>query len=543
MVALIASNPLLLLFIVAALGYPLGRIRVAGFNLGVAAVLFVGLGVGAIDPSLRLPDLVYQLGLVIFVYTVGLASGPGFFASFGRRGLRDNLLVLASLLFAAGVTTALALGLGIPGPFAAGLFAGGLTNTPALASLVETLQQSGRAALDNQPVVAYSISYPVGVVGVILAIFIAQRLWHIDYRKEARALRDLGASGERLDAATVRITRPDMAERNVQGWLERERWHVLFARFRRGDELDLVHGDTVLRPGDDVTLVGAAEDLQAVVPALGEPSPEHLEFDRARLDVRRIFVSRPEVAGRALRDLGLLERFGALVTRVRRGDSDLLPSGGMRLELGDRVRVVTRRDRMDAVGHFFGDSYRSLSEIDVLPFGLGIALGLALGLVPLPLPGGLTFRLGFAGGPLVVALALSALRRTGPIVWQPPYSANLTLRQLGLVLFLAGIGTRSGHAFATTLAGGGGLKLFLGGALVTCASALLTLVVGSRLLRIPMSLLIGMLSGQQTQPAVLGFANEQTGNDLPNVGYATVFPLATIVKILLAQVLLLALPH
>jgi len=542
-VEILAGNPLLLLFIVAALGYPLGRIRVAGFNLGVAAVLFVGLGVGAIDPSLRLPDLVYQLGLVIFVYTVGLASGPGFFASFGRRGLRDNLLVLAALLFAAGLTTALALGLGIPGPFAAGLFAGGLTNTPALAGLVETLQQSGRAALDNQPVVAYSISYPVGVVGVILAIFIAQRLWRVDYGKEARALRDLGASGERLDAATVRITRPDMAERNVQAWLERERWHVLFARFRRGASLDLVHGDTVLRPGDDVTLVGAADDLSAVVPALGEPSPEHLEFDRARLDVRRIFVSRPEVAGRALRDLGLLERFGALVTRVRRGDSDLLPSGSMRLELGDRVRVVTRRDRMEAVSRFFGDSYRTLSEIDVLPFGLGIALGLALGLVPWPLPGGLAFRLGFAGGPLVVALVLSAVRRTGPIVWQPPYSANLTLRQLGLVLFLAGIGTRSGHAFATTLAAGGGLRLFLAGALVTCASALATLVVGSRLLRIPMSLLIGMLSGQQTQPAVLGFANEQTGNDLPNVGYATVFPLATIVKILLAQVLLLALSH
>jgi putative transport protein len=542
-IEILADNPLLLLFIVAALGYPLGRIRVAGFNLGVAAVLFVGLGMGAIDPSLRLPDLVYQLGLVIFVYTVGLASGPGFFASFGRRGLRDNLLVLAALLFAAGLTTVLALGLKIPGPFAAGLFAGGLTNTPALASLVETLQQSGRAALDNQPVVAYSISYPVGVVGVILAIFIAQRLWHVDYPGEARALRDLGASGEHLDVATVRITRADMAERNVQGWLERERWHVLFARYRRGDELDLVHGDTVLRPGDDVTLVGANEDLRDVVPALGEPSPEHLEFDRTRLDVRRIFVSDPEVAGKALRELGLLERFGALVTRVRRGDSDLLPSGGMRLELGDRVRVVTRRDRMEAVGHYFGDSYRSLSEIDVLPFGLGIALGLALGLVPWPLPGGLTFRLGFAGGPLVVALAVSALRRTGPILWQPPYSANLTLRQLGLVLFLAGIGTRSGHAFATTLAAGGGLRLFLGGALITCASSLLTLVLGSRLLRIPMSLLIGMLSGQQTQPAVLGFANEQTGNDLPNVGYATVFPLATIAKILLAQVLLLALPH
>jgi putative transport protein len=208
------------------------------------------------------------------------------------------------------------------------------------------------------------------------------------------------------------------------------------------------------------------------------------------------------------------------------------------LELGDRVRVLTHRERMDAVSGFFGDSYRALSEIDILTFSLGLALGLLLGIVPVPLPGGIVFRLGFAGGPLIMALILGALGRTGPMVWSLPYSANLTLRQIGLVLFLAGVGTRSGYAFVTTFAQGGGILLFAAGAGITCITALATLWVGHKLLKIPLSLLIGMLSGLQTQPAVLGFALEQTGNDLPNIGYATVYPIATIAKIFLAQLLL-----
>ena len=193
---------------------------------------------------------------------------------------------------------------------------------------------------------------------------------------------------------------------------------------------------------------------------------------------------------------------------------------------------------MDAVGAFFGDSYRALSEIDILTFSLGIALGLLLGTVPIPLPGGVTFRLGLAGGPLIVALILGALGRTGPLVWGLPYSANLTLRQIGLILFLAGIGTRAGYAFLSTFTQGGGLTIFAAGAAVTCITALATLWVGHRLLKIPMSLLIGMLSGLQTQPSVLGYALEQTGNDLPNIGYATVYPIATISKIIFAQLLL-----
>jgi putative transport protein len=271
---------------------------------------------------------------------------------------------------------------------------------------------------------------------------------------------------------------------------------------------------------------------------MGEPCEEHLEFDRTQFDHRRVFVSDPSVAGKRIRELGLSRNFGAIITRVKRGDMEWLPDGDLRLELGDRVRILTHRKNVRAVSAFFGDSYKSLSQIDILAFGLGLALGLVLGSIPIPLPGGFTVKLGFAGGPLVVALTLGTVIRSGSIVWSLPYSANLTLRQLGLVLFLAGIGTRSGYAFVSTLAQGNGLVIFAAGAAITCIVTLAALLVGKLVLKTPMGMLIGMLAGMQTQPAVLGFALEQTGDESPNIGYATVYPVAMIAKILLAQLVL-----
>ncbi len=540
MIEILRSNPLLLLFVVAALGYPLGRITVRGTSLGVAAVLFVGLAFGSLDPDLGLPEVIYQLGLIIFVYTIGLSSGPGFFAALRRKGLRDNLLVAGAILLATALTAAAALALGFSPALAAGVLAGSLTNTPALASAIEQLQRSAAPNLEQllgEPVVGYSVTYPMGVCGAILMIVIAQRLWRTDYAAEQRAMR--GIAQRRLANQTIRVTRPDAGTEPIEDLVRRHGWDVIIGRVKHQGALSLAGGKTRLMPGDLVSIVGAPAELARVTEYLGEPVDERLEHERSELDYRRIFVSSPSVAGRRLRDLQLPEQFGAVVTRVRRGDVELLPRGDMVIELGDRVRVVAPRSQMDAVTAFFGDSYRSLSEIDVLTFSLGIALGVLLGLVPFPLPGGLTLRLGFAGGPLLVALVLGALERTGPMIWSMPYSANLTLRQLGLVLFLAGVGTRSGYVFASTLTQGGGLAIFLAGALVTCAASLAVLWVGHRLLKIPMSLAIGMVAGLQTQPAVLGFALEQADSDLPNIGYATVYPVAMIAKIVLVQVLLL----
>lgn len=546
MIKLLIDNPLLLLFLVAAIGYPLGHVKIFGRSLGIAAVLFVGLAMGALDPNMKLPEVIYLLGVVLFVYTIGISSGAGFVASFRRKGLRDNALVAGMLLLAMFLTMALAWVLKLRAGVAAGMYAGSLTNTPALAGVLEYIKGNApeglREALLAEPVVGYSIAYPIGVLGMIAAIEFAQRIWKPNYAEEALRLRDLGATNQSFVNRTLRVTKP-VGNQRVADIMYGHSWNVIFGRMQRGTELSLVLSTTRLQQGDLVSVIGPLQDVEAVIQHLGEPTSEHPELDRSKLDYRRMFVSNPALFGRSLMELQLPQRFGALITRVRRGDIELVPHRDTVLEPGDRVRVVAPRDQMAELGTYFGDSYKMLSEIDVMTFGLGIALGLLLGTIPIPLPGGIVFKLGFAGGPLVVSLILGAVARTGPLVWIMPYSANLTLRQIGLILFLAGVGTRSGYAFVSTFAQSGGLSILLAGAAVTCITAIATLWIGYKLLHIPMSLLIGMLSGLQTQPAVLGYSLEQTKNDLPNIGYATVYPIAMIVKILLAQLLLAMLPR
>ncbi len=541
MIAILKENPLLLLFVVAAIGYPLGRVKVGGASLGVAAVLFVGLAFGAVDPNLKLPEVVYQLGVVLFVYTIGLSSGGVFFASLRHKGLRFNLLTIGSLLLAAALAAALHWVFKLNGAYTAGMYAGSLTNTPALAGVVEHIKSAAAVELREEvlaaPVIAYSISYPVGVLGMLMVISIFQRVWKIDYAEEARRTPEYAGGSEPLMTRTICISRE--VDTPVRELVRRNRWDVVFGRIRTTDgQYGVTTGQTVFRPGDLVTMIGTKDALDDVEAALGCDCEERLEWDLSRYDKRRIFVSSNQVIGRRLRDLDLIGRYQAIVTRVRRGDTELLPHGETVLAPGDQVRVVAPHDQMNAIAHLLGDSYRVVSEIDILTFSLGLAVGLLLGLLPIPLPGGLTLRLGIAGGPLIVALILGARGRTGPLIWTLPYGANLTLRQVGLICFLAGVGTRAGYAFFSTLTQGAGGWLFLSGALITCLTAVITLWVGYKVLKIPMGLLVGILAGLQTQPAVLSFAQEQANNDLPNIGYAAVYPAAMIIKILMAQALL-----
>jgi putative transport protein len=534
-VRLLAQNPLLLLFLVAAIGYPLGRIRFRGSQIGVAAVLFVGLGAGAIDAALALPEIVYMLGLAIFVYTIGLSSGRAFVSSLRRDGLRSAAVAVGAVALATALALAAQRLLGLDRATAAGIFTGAVTNTPALASAVETLRQAAPDRV-SAPVVAYSICYPMGVVGVVLAIRTARRLWRPDLAAESARLAEVGASNAPLASATVRVAH-DMGELSIEELVRGLRWRVIFGRLRRDGHLRLAAPDERLRAGDLVTVVGTQPELDRVAARLGEVSEERIDLDRSEFDLRRIFVSNPEVAGIPLRELDLARRLGAVVTRVRRGDEDLLPSEGMRLEIGDRVRVLAPVRALPEVTAYFGDSYRAASEVDIMAFGLGLALGLLLGILPIPLPGGLRVSLGFAGGPLVVALLLGTLGRTGGMVWNLPFSANVALRQIGLILFLAGIGTRAGQGFLAAFAGGGGLVIFAAGAVITFATALATLYVSHRLLRVPMSLALGMVAGVHTQPAILGYALDETRNEIPNLGYASTYPAATIAKLLLVQIL------
>jgi len=542
MLKILLENPLLLLFLVAAVGYPLGRLRICGSSLGVASVLFTGLAIGALHPDLKLPEIVYVLGVALFVYTVGLANGPAFLAALKRQGVRHNFLVVGVLVFAAGLTMLAQKLFHLKPALAAGMFAGSLTNTPALAALLDIIKHTVPRTMLNSlladPVVGYSITYPMGVIGMILSISIMQRLWKIDYAAEAKLLRGFGVATEPLRNITIRVTRQQAIGTTIEQLRRENSWDVIFGRIWHDDAVVLADPCSRLAIGDQVTAVGTQEELQRVTAFLGERSETEIDLDRREFDYRRIFVSNPKLAGRRLRDLRLKEKHGAIITRIRRGDNDILAAGDTVLELGDRVRVITDRDRIEQVSAFFGDSYRAVSEVDILTFSLGLAFGLFLGTLPIPLPGGSELRLGFAGGPLVTALVLGTLGRTGPLVWSLPYGANLTLRQIGLILFLAGVGTRAGYGFVTTFAQEGGLLLFGTGIAITCTVAVTMLWIGYRVLKIPMSLLTGMLAGLQTQSAVLGYALEQSRNELPTIGYASVYPVATIVKIFLAQLLL-----
>lgn len=545
MITVLADNPLLLLFVTCAAGYALGRVRVKGASLGVAAVLFVGLALGSVDPSLRVPDFAFTFGLAVFVYAIGLSSGAAFFASFGRTSLRDNAFVMVVLVLGAALVYLAARALGLTAAVASGLFAGSLTNTPALAGVLEQIRHSappGTAeTLLSEPVVGYSVAYPMGVLGPILVITAMRALYRVDYLAEAERLRDVPLVQKAISNLTLRVTNPVVAGQSVREMHRSTGLRVVVSRIEHEGQVRVADGDSRLALGDRLVVVGRPDDVAFACAALGEADPHRLDTDRGTYDVRRVFVSRKEVVGRRIRELQLPERFGAVITRVRRGDIDVIASGDTVLELGDRVRLVAQRDRMPAVSRLFGDSYKVLSEVDLLTFGLGMSLGLLVGLVPIPLPGGVSFTLGSAGGPLLVGLVLGAVRRTGPLVWTIPYSANLTLRQIGLILFLAAVGLSSGYTFVSTFAAAGGVVILLAGAVVSILVPLVTIVVGYRVLGIPFGMLTGVVSSMHTQPAILGFATEQAGDESPNIGWALVYPLSMITKIVLAQVILAAL--
>lgn len=547
LIALLAHNKLLLLFSVIGLGYLLGQIRVHGFSLGVAAVLFVGIAFGALDKRLILPEEIYIVGLVLFVYSVGLQSGPSFFSSFNQKSLRINLFVIAALLISALVAGSFSLLFAMDAPHAAGLFCGALTNTPALAASVEAVKsftvdhpEELRDQLVNAPVIAYSLAYPFGVLGVILWFYLFSRVFRVDFaREEADRLKESGVGS--IQVRTYRVTNPAVTGKEAWDVLKLiEHRRFVLTRFKRGGEINIILPETVFRKDDLVVAVGAPDALEGAKVILGEESDEQLTLDTAGFEYRRMFVSSEETVGRPIHDLHLEKKFSATITRVRRGDVDFVPSPDTRLELGDRVRVVTRHENIRAVTEFFGDSVKSISETDFLSISLGIVLGVFVGMMPIPLPNGSTFKLGFAGGPLVVSLILGRLQRTGSVTWTMPFNANLVLRQIGLVFFLAGIGIKAGDGFGATVRSGG-LGFLAAGALITTVASLFTIVLGYKYLRLPMSAVMGVMSGVGTQPACLAYANQTAKNDQPNMHYAMVYPASMIAKIVLAQVLVSAL--
>jgi putative transport protein len=501
-------------------------------------VLFIGLAIGSLSPDIALPEVVPTLGLIIFVYAVGIHSGPAFFDSFRKQGYRSSLLTVAVLLLGTGITLAFSYTMPLPGPRAAGLFCGALTNTPALAAARERIRESASAqglstekirVLSDRPVVAYSIAYPIGVIGVLLCFQLTKRLWRIKIPPPEE--------GPEIHVRDFVVRNPGVIGRTLADVLRlHKEVGFVISRIQHEGRTDIARSDTRLAEGDIVAVVGGEIALERAQQIFGETTDARIEEDRSELDYRRVFVSSKEVIGKRIRDLDLPNRLSATITRLRRGDVDVVPAPETRLELGDRVRVLTRRSNFAEVAKFFGDSIRGTAETDFGSVAIGMVLGVMVGMMPIPLPGGSTVRLGLAGGPLLIGLVLGKVERSGRVTWVIPTAANLTLRQIGLLLFLAGVGIKAGYSFAGMVRTEG-VQLLVAGAAITLAVTMVTLIAGHKLLKMPFDALMGMMSGVQTQPACLAYANSQTKSDLPNIAYASVYPAATIAKIVLAQLL------
>lgn len=519
---LLGREPVLLLMILLAVGSVLGAVRFKRVHLGPAAVLFAAIGVAAAgaaaETPLLVPEVVGTLGLVLFTYTVGVVSGSSFFASL-RTGWRPMLAVVVIFLGVAAVGVLVGRLLGLSSPVIAGSFAGALTNTPALAAATE------RSGDPVGPTIGYSLAYLYGVVGMLLTSLLVLR----------HESADSGAE-EPLTNSTVRVDTDEMVP--VGALLKMHPGRLVVSRLRHGEEapVELPSEWTVLQRGDLVGLVGPAEVVREVTERIGHPST-HTLIDHRDYDYRRITLSNPRLAGRTLRELHIDEDFSANITRVRRGDVDLVAHDDFVVQMGDRLRVVAAKDRMDAVTRHLGDSERGLSDINPIGFALGIAVGVAIGLIEVPVPGG-SFSLGAAAGTLLVGLVFGRLGRVGPVVVSMPNSAATTLSVFGMLTFLAYAGSRAGERFAEAITSDIGWKVGVLGFVMTTLAAVGIGLVGRFLLRTPPRELAGVLAGSQTQPAVLAFANERTGFDTRvGLGYALVYPAAMIAKILIAQIL------
>jgi putative transport protein len=515
---IIGSQPILTAFLAIGLGYLVGQINILGFSLGVGAVLFVGLAIGAFAPKAQITGPIGLTGLIMFLYGIGILYGRQFFEGMVGVGQKYNLLALVACL--AGLLVALGLGhiFGIKIGHTLGIYAGSMTSTATLQAALEVVK-------NKDPSIGYSIAYPFGVIGPILCIYFMTRIVRPKFPTKAQRFHmgeiSIGASfaGRTLDELTKEVLSD-----------------IQVTMVRKAGQNIVPTGDTVLSVGDAVLIVAESQDAIANAAAkLGKLEPGRLASDRADLDYIRVFVGKANVVGIPLSSLPMPSDFPTHLLHVRRYDADLVPTPDLMLEFGDRVGVLTPPDRKEEIRKHFGDTVKATAEFSYVSLGLGMVMGVLLGLIPIPIPGVGIVTLGIGGGPLIVALILGKLRRTGPMLWTMPLPANIVLRNFGLAMFLATVGVNAGQPFVRTVAESGFTMLFIGVA-VLLTTVFIVLVAGHYLLRIPYDDLVGVASGATGNPAILVYSTKMAPTERPDIGYAMIFPSMTLVKVIAAQI-------
>jgi len=515
---IIGSQPILTAFLAIGVGYLVGQINIGGFSLGVGAVLFVGLALGAFSPKAQIVGPIGLTGLIMFLYGIGILYGRQFFEGMRGVGRKYNFLALVGCL--AGLLVALGLGhaFGIKIGHTLGIYAGSMTSTATLQAALDVMN-------NKEPSIGYSIAYPFGVIGPILCIYFMTRVVQPKFPAKAQRFHmgeiSIGDkfSGRSLDELIKQL--PD---------------GVQVTMVRQAGQNVIPAPDLALSPGDAVMIIADRQDVIAeAATRLGKLEPGRLAKDRADLDYIRVFVGKAGVVGVPLARLPMPTGFPAHILHVRRYDADLVPTPDLMLEFGDRVGVLMPPDRREDIRRHFGDTVKAAAEFSYVSLGIGMVLGVLIGLIPIPIPGVGTVTLGIGGGPLIVALILGKLRRTGPMLWTMPLPANIVLRNFGLAMFLATVGVNAGQPFVRTIAESGFTMFFIGIA-VLLTTVLIVLIVGYYLMKIPYDDLVGVASGATGNPAILVYSTKMAPTERPDIGYAMIFPSMTIVKVIAVQI-------
>ncbi|HON07433.1 MAG TPA: putative transporter [Verrucomicrobiota bacterium] len=536
----------LVLSIVAIIGLAIGSVKVRGASIGVAGVLFAGIFMGHfgfhINPSII--DFVRDFGLILFVYTIGLQVGPSFVSSLKKEGLRLNLMAIGVVLCGALITIFLAYLFKIDIAAAVGIFSGATTNTPSLGAAQEALKTLPSVSAERLvlPSLGYAVAYPFGVLGIIISMLLVKGLLKIDLTQEAESFKKgLEFDVKKLERVNFEILNKNLDGITIEDLPGRRELGVVISRIKKANgQVEPALRDMVLNVGDIILAVGTKKSLEQFELIIGKRS--NIDLLKIPSDVvsRRIVATHKEVLGKSLRELGLHEIYGVNVTRVTRSDIELTAVADLKLQFGDMLQVVGEPEDIDKVAKFLGNSLQELNHTNLVPVFIGIALGIILGTYPLsigniPAP----VRLGLAGGPLIVAIILSRIGKIGPLVWYMPVNANIAMRELGIVLFLGCVGLKAGDQFIPTLVNGDGLLWMGCGAVITFIPMLLLGFLGRLVFNMNFMNICGVMAGSMTDPPALAFANSVTKSDAPAIAYAAVYPLTMILRILVAQFIVL----
>ena len=515
------------IFLIVALGFMLGRVKIMGLSLDVSAVIFIALAFGHWGVSI--PKELGTFGLVLFIFTIGIQAGPGFFHSFRSKG---KTLILITLLI---VASACLTGVGmkylfnIDTPSIVGLIAGALTSTPGLAVAIDSTQSPLAS-------IAYGIAYPFGVIGVILFVKLLPKLFKVDVEQEARKLeKERRNNFPELNTCLFRVTNPSVLNRTLQQLNIRAITGAVISRLKRDGSIIIPTAHTVLKENDTIQAVGSEEALNNLTVMLGTREDGELPLEHTQ-SIESLLLTKKDMINKQLGDLNLQRNFGCTVTRIRRSGIDIAPSPELALKFGDKLTVVGEKEGIQSIARLLGNDAKKLSDTDFFPIAMGIVLGVLFGKLNISFGGSMSFSPGLTGGVLMMALFLSAIGKTGPILWSMSGASNQLLRQLGLLLFLAEVGTSAGKNLVATFQESGFL-LFGIGALITIVPMLTAALIGRLVFKISMLDLLGTITGGMTSTPGLAAADSMTDSNIPGVAYATVYPIAMVLLILFIQVI------